>query len=163
RVFQRVHGKAVEARRRSRRCARQEARARRRSGKPSLPRCGQREKSPDRRIDRDDDRSRPRGPRRSAERGAVMLNNQGRPTGTGSGASTASPTFSGNRGLDQDEPLMFELSRKGSTGVDLPEADKSVKPRIGGLERKTGMSLPGLSEPEIVRHFVRLSQKNFGI
>ena len=90
--------------------------------------------------------------------------NQGRPTGPGSAVNTAAPqTFSGHRGLDQDEPLLFELSQHGRSGVDFPEADKALKSRLGGLERKSAIGLPGLSEPEIVRHFVRLSQKNFGI
>jgi glycine dehydrogenase subunit 2 len=92
-----------------------------------------------------------------------MLNKQGRPTGSGGGGSGKGQTFSGHRGLDQDEPLLFERSQKDHCGVDLPEPDKALKSRLSGLERRTACGLPGLSEPEIVRHFVRLSQKNFGI
>ncbi len=92
-----------------------------------------------------------------------MLNNQGRPTGPGSSATTQASTFSGNRGLDQDEPLLFEISEAQRCGVDFPEPDQALKSRLGGLERKTAIGLPGLSEPEVVRHFVRLSQKNYGI
>ena len=72
-------------------------------------------------------------------------------------------TISGNRGLDQNEALLFEQSKAGRSGVDLPEPDARVKSRLGTLMRKTEIGLPGLSEPEVVRHFVRLSQKNFGI
>ena len=35
--------------------------------------------------------------------------------------------------------------------------------RLGGLERTDPIGLPGLSEPEAVRHYVRLSQKNYSI
>src|SRR5262249_3943993 len=58
---------------------------------------------------------------------------------------------------------LFEISEAQRCGVDFPEPDKRVKSRLGNLERKTAVGLPGLSEPEVVRHFVRLSQKNYGI
>ncbi|HWD57035.1 MAG TPA: aminomethyl-transferring glycine dehydrogenase subunit GcvPB, partial [Stellaceae bacterium] len=35
--------------------------------------------------------------------------------------------------------------------------------RLGGLERQAPIGLPGLSEPQIVRHYTRLSQKNYAI
>ena len=35
--------------------------------------------------------------------------------------------------------------------------------RLGGLERRGPIGLPGLSEPQVVRHFTRLSQKNYAI
>ncbi|MGB1548054.1 MAG: aminomethyl-transferring glycine dehydrogenase subunit GcvPB, partial [Alphaproteobacteria bacterium] len=66
-----------------------------------------------------------------------------------------------HRGLDFEEPLLFEQGAKGRSGVDLPEP-KGGKNRLGGLERKE-VGLPGLSEPQVVRHFTRLSQKNYGI
>ena len=71
-------------------------------------------------------------------------------------------TTSGNRGLLQAEPLIFETGHATGTGVDLPEP-KGVKDRLGGLKRKAALDLPGLSEPETMRHFVRLSQKNYAI
>ena len=71
-------------------------------------------------------------------------------------------TFSGNRGLQIEEPLIFEQDAPGRTGVDLPEPPP-VKSRLGGLERKRGIGLPGLSEPQVVRHYTRLSQKNYAI
>ena len=73
-----------------------------------------------------------------------------------------SPTFSGNRGLAIDEPLIFEIGRTDTTGVDLPEPPP-VASRLGTLERTAPIGLPGLSEPETMRHYVRLSQKNYGI
>ena len=71
-------------------------------------------------------------------------------------------THTGNRGLVLEEKLIFEQGQPGRTGVDLPEP-KGAKSRLGGLERDEEVGLPGLSEPQVVRHFTRLSQKNFGI
>ena len=71
-------------------------------------------------------------------------------------------TASGHRGLDLVEPLIFELDGPGRCGVDLP-IPPDVPNRIGGLEREAPIGLPGLSEPQVVRHFVRLSRNNFAI
>lgn len=93
-----------------------------------------------------------------------MLNRQGRPTGSApdSNLDHGFETFTGNRGLDLQEPLIFELGDTGRTGVDIPDAPK-VASRLGGLERRRPIGLPGLSEPETVRHFTRLSRKNYAI
>ena len=78
-------------------------------------------------------------------------------------ADTAVPaTFSGHRGLDHEEPLIFEMDAPGRTGVDLPEPTATTD-RLGGLRRSAPIGLPGLSEPQVVRHFVRLSRKNYAI
>ncbi|MEQ1811983.1 MAG: aminomethyl-transferring glycine dehydrogenase subunit GcvPB [Terricaulis sp.] len=71
-------------------------------------------------------------------------------------------TTSGNRGLLQAEPLIFETGHATGTGVDLP-APKGTPNKLGGLGRKAALDLPGLSEPETMRHFVRLSQRNYAI
>jgi glycine dehydrogenase subunit 2 len=78
------------------------------------------------------------------------------------GDATTVQTISGNRGLQIEEPLLFEQDSPGHCGVDLPEPP-SVTSRLGGLDRKRPIGLPGLSEPQIVRHFTRLSQKNYAI
>ncbi|MFZ4532551.1 MAG: aminomethyl-transferring glycine dehydrogenase subunit GcvPB [Alsobacter sp.] len=91
-----------------------------------------------------------------------MLNRQGRPTAPQSAASGDVATFTGNRALLQEEPLLFEIGRLETTGVDIPEPLQGAS-RLGGLERTDGIGLPGLSEPEAMRHYVRLSQKNYGI
>jgi glycine dehydrogenase subunit 2 len=74
----------------------------------------------------------------------------------------AHPTFTGNKALAQVEPLLFEIGRLETTGVDVDEPE-AFAPRLGGLERRDTIGLPGLSEPETMRHYVRLSQKNYGI
>ena len=91
-----------------------------------------------------------------------MLNAQGRPTKPEPvESSTAPATISGDRGLDHEEGLIFEIGRTDVTGVDLPNIALSSD-RLGGLKRKS-IGLPGLSEPETMRHYVRLSQRNASI
>ncbi|MGQ0662026.1 MAG: aminomethyl-transferring glycine dehydrogenase subunit GcvPB [Pseudomonadota bacterium] len=71
-------------------------------------------------------------------------------------------TSSGHRGLVFEEKLMFEQGAEGRSGVDLPPVPAAPE-RLGGLERRGPIGLPGLSEPQVVRHFTRLSQKNYAI
>ena len=91
-----------------------------------------------------------------------MLNRQGRPTTPQAAAGADHPTFTGNKALAQIEPLIFEIGHTETTGVDLDEPE-AFAPRLGGLERSEPIGLPGLSEPETMRHYVRLSQQNYGI
>jgi glycine dehydrogenase subunit 2 len=91
-----------------------------------------------------------------------MMNKQGRPTQGVSGDHAELATISGHRGLDHEEKLIFELGRPGKCGVDLPEPELKSD-RLGGLRRRGAIGLPGLSEPEVVRHYVRLSRKNYAI
>ena len=74
----------------------------------------------------------------------------------------APKTFSGNRGLQIEEKLIFEQDSPGLCGVNLPEP-AAFASRLGELERVGPIGLPGLSEPQVVRHFTRLSQKNYAI
>ncbi|HEX2215460.1 MAG TPA: aminomethyl-transferring glycine dehydrogenase subunit GcvPB [Xanthobacteraceae bacterium] len=91
-----------------------------------------------------------------------MLNRQGRQTEAGQGDSVAHATFTGNRALQIEEALIFEIGRTETTGVDLNEP-AAFASRLGGLERTEPVGLPGLAEPEAMRHYVRLSQKNYAI
>jgi len=76
----------------------------------------------------------------------------------GNGPATAT----GNRALMLEEPLIFEIGTTDTTGVDLPEA-KAGSDCLGGLAREAEFGLPGLSEPEAVRHYTRLSRQNYAI
>jgi glycine dehydrogenase subunit 2 len=71
-------------------------------------------------------------------------------------------TFTGNRGLQIEEGLIFEQGLPGRCGVDFADPAPFAA-RLGGLERRGEISLPGLSEPQVIRHFTRLSQKNYAI
>jgi glycine dehydrogenase subunit 2 len=70
------------------------------------------------------------------------------------------------RGIQFREPPIFERGAEGRTGVSLPALDvPDVDPGacLGPLARKTPAALPEVSEPEVVRHFVRLSQWNYSV
>jgi glycine dehydrogenase subunit 2 len=83
------------------------------------------------------------------------------PVGVAAPASEAH-TFTGNRALQIEEPLIFEIGSAETSGVDFEEPQET-ETRLGGLERGEAIGLPGLSEPEAIRHYVRLSQKNYSI
>ena len=95
------------------------------------------------------------------------MNNQGRPTTPAAETPVDSPvdsgaTISGNRGLQIEEALIFEQDSVGQSGVDLPDVP-DVGLRLGGLAPRARVGLPGLAEPTVVRHYTRLSQKNYSI
>ena len=87
----------------------------------------------------------------------MSTNTQGRPTGPG----TSSVAVAGSA-LLPDEPLVFEIGDTEHSGVDLPEATIDGS-HLGGFERKTPLNLAGLTEPEAMRHYVRLSRLNYSI
>ena len=91
----------------------------------------------------------------------TSMANVGRPTRPNE-VETRPATLTGGRGLLQDEALIFELNAWDKTGVDLPDAGADASD-LGDLVRRDPIGLPGLSEPEAVRHYVRLSQKNHAI
>ena len=91
-----------------------------------------------------------------------MLNNQGRPTRAGEVSTADLTTFTGNRALDMEEALIFETARYDATGVDIDEPAPFAS-RLGAHARRSEIGLPGLSEPEALRHYVRLSRKNYSI
>ena len=78
------------------------------------------------------------------------------------GATEGPATFTGNRALMLDEALIFEIGSTETTGVDFALVGTAVS-RLGGLERRVEIGLPGLSEPETVRHYTRLSRQNYAI
>ncbi len=66
------------------------------------------------------------------------------------------------RGLILNEALLFEKGKKGRIGFSLPENDVpsfSVNKELLG----TGPDFPDLNEMQVVRHYTRLSQWNFGL
>jgi glycine dehydrogenase subunit 2 len=71
-------------------------------------------------------------------------------------------TVTGNRALMLEEPLLFEIGTTDQTGVDFADLPQQAT-RLGGLERTRPIGMPGLSEPETVRHYTRLSRQNYAI
>jgi glycine dehydrogenase subunit 2 len=90
------------------------------------------------------------------------MNRQGRPTQPGEAKPIARKTFTGNSGLDMEEALIFESGRLDASGVDFEEPAPFAS-RLGPMARENAVALPGLSEPEAVRHYVRLSRNNYAI
>jgi glycine dehydrogenase subunit 2 len=70
-----------------------------------------------------------------------------------------------------DEPVIFSLGRKGRRGSSLPGIEDEVAKLSGktldsvpkSIRRTQLPRLPELSEVEVVRHFTRLSQMNYGV
>jgi glycine dehydrogenase subunit 2 len=90
------------------------------------------------------------------------VNDWSRATGSRRGDAMPGETVTGNRGLQLEEKLIFEQDSPEHCGVDLPDP-APFRSRLGGLQRQGAIGLPGLSEPQVVRHFTRLSQKNYAI
>ena len=69
--------------------------------------------------------------------------------------------------IDSESRLSFEKSRAGRRGSRLP-ASRFLRKGAANLipeplRRKKHAALPELTEPDVVRHFVNLSKKNFSI
>ena len=62
----------------------------------------------------------------------------------------------------QPEPLIFDISSPGRAAYTLPELDVPRAPLPEGYVRDD-LNLPEVSELELVRHYTRLSQKNYAI
>jgi len=64
-------------------------------------------------------------------------------------------------GLNSKTDLLIKQSRVGAIGVDLPEVPKfQIKT---GQKARVEIGLPQVNEPQVIRHFVRLSQQNYSI
>ncbi len=69
-----------------------------------------------------------------------------------------------------DEPIIFELSTPGQRGILLPKVDDGVTDKVGninkvipkGIKRRKKPELPELAQPQVLRHFLRLSQETLG-
>ncbi|MCS7125397.1 MAG: aminomethyl-transferring glycine dehydrogenase subunit GcvPB [Aigarchaeota archaeon] len=68
------------------------------------------------------------------------------------------------------EPTVFELARHGAVGVDFPELDEELKQALDEVLneipeqlKRRELNFLELSELDVVRHYTRLSQMNFGV
>lgn len=64
------------------------------------------------------------------------------------------------------DKLIFELSHNGRKGYELPENNfgvNALQNLPSGLLRSESLNLPEVSEPDVVRHYTLLSNKNFGV
>ena len=70
-----------------------------------------------------------------------------------------------------DEPVIFELSQPGQRGVLVPEVEEGIRQEVGEMQailppylrRVDPPKLPEMSQPHVLRHYVRLSQENLGV
>jgi len=69
-----------------------------------------------------------------------------------------------------DEPVIFELSKPGQRGVLPPEIEEDIIKEVGDvmislpetMRRRKLPELPEVSQPQVLRHYSRLSQENLG-
>src|SRR5256884_274114 len=64
------------------------------------------------------------------------------------------------------EQLIFEISHPGRVGVSLPACDVPERPvgdLLPGVPLRAELNLPEVAQIDLMRHFVKLSQKNFSI
>ena len=96
----------------------------------------------------------------------MSMNRKGRPSAPG--FETLGQEAEQTRGQEAQaallplEPLLFEIGEASHCGVDLPPV-KDTANRLGKFARKSPLNLPGLTEPEAMRHYVRLSRLNYSI
>jgi glycine dehydrogenase subunit 2 len=69
-----------------------------------------------------------------------------------------------------DEPVIFDLSQAGMRGILPPPVETEIQAAAGnvledipgGMRRRTAPALPELSQPGVLRHYLRLSQETLG-
>jgi glycine dehydrogenase subunit 2 len=69
-----------------------------------------------------------------------------------------------------NEPIIYDLGRKGRRGYAAPRVEAEVEAAVGDvvshipekLRRREPPKLPELTETQVVRHYIRLSQQTFG-
>ena len=69
------------------------------------------------------------------------------------------------------EPIIMEMGRKGERGILIPETEEEVKAAVGKAEsyipdkmrRKEAPTLPEIAQPQVLRHFLHLSQMCLGM
>jgi len=116
----------------------------------------------------------------------VSVNPSGWRPAAPSGEQAETRTITGNRALMLEEPLLFEIGDTETTGVDFdvspplqgrgsrggavpnregptPSPSPSGEGRLAGLARTRPIGLAGLTEPQAVRHYTRLSRQNYAI
>ena len=71
-------------------------------------------------------------------------------------------TMTERTGHTMKEPLVYEISAPGRCGVRMPEPDVPLAALPEGLVRDD-LPLPELAQMDVVRHYLRLSQLNYGV
>lgn len=69
-----------------------------------------------------------------------------------------------------DEPIIFELTSPGERGIQVPQAEPEIEALVGDgisalppqMRRCQLPALPEISQPRVLRHYMRLSQETLG-
>ncbi len=69
------------------------------------------------------------------------------------------------------EPTIMEIGRKGERGIIVPAVEPEIRKAVGSatkyipakMRRKSPPGLPELSQPQVLRHYLRLSQSVLGM
>ena len=69
-----------------------------------------------------------------------------------------------------DEPIIFELGQTAQRGILVPPVEEKLRQTVGdviaqlpdSIRRSEPPKLPELSQPQVLRHYTRLSQENLG-
>lgn len=68
------------------------------------------------------------------------------------------------------EPTVFELGERGKGGVKIAVVGEDLRREVGRIEDivpeellRKSLDLPGLTEPQVARHFNHLAQMNYGV
>ena len=88
-----------------------------------------------------------------------MTQNETNPTPT---ATETNPNAPIPRAQRPAEPLIFEKHTPGSIGVDLPPLDVPAA-NLPDTLTESAPNLPELGQLDVVRHYTRLSQRNFSV
>ena len=95
---------------------------------------------------------------------AMTVNPSGWRPSTPANEQGEAQTVTGNRALMLEEPLLFEI---GDDRADRRRFRRAVRSASDAPRRPRAQprrsALPGLSEPETVRHYTRLSRQNYAI
>ena len=63
----------------------------------------------------------------------------------------------------REHQSLWDVAQPGRAGIRLPESDVPEQPLPDASLLRDGLRLPEISELDVVRHYTRLSQKNFAI
>jgi len=77
------------------------------------------------------------------------------------------PTLRRFQQASWDEPIVFELSKKGERGVLVSEIEPNIAATVSselpsGVRREVPPALPEIGQMRVLKHFLRLSQENLG-
>lgn len=81
------------------------------------------------------------------------------------------PADTGYQSVEWHEPIVYSLTKKGRRGFVPTRSEDGVLEEVGDvislipdkMRRKSPPPLPEMSEPQVVRHYLHLSQENYGV